>query len=217
MAQPRVQRTRLRRGATLAVCKQRYVANNAFGKTRRAADALVGRIGREKRNARLCEAGLRRGEGQRGVVVPAGRGYDLGSRCGGRRGSLAFGAPAAAPEGGWRGGRGGRRLAKAAEGTRFVRPRCGSESRRAGRRRRRLAAKAAPVACAAAFRGVAMVGGSRGGSPAGEAKGSCAKAWPMLNWKQRKGQSLVPLPRAAVGRPRVPVAGLRWVGSDFWR
>ena len=41
-AQPRVQRTRLRRGATLAVCKQRNVANNASGQTRRAADAIVG-------------------------------------------------------------------------------------------------------------------------------------------------------------------------------
>ena len=39
----------------------------------------------------------------------------------------------------------------------------------------------------------------------------------MLNWKQRKGGSLVPPPRAAVGRPRVPMAGLRWVGSDFRR
>ena len=38
----------------------------------------------------------------------------------------------------------------------------------------------------------------------------------MLNWKQRKGRSLVPPPRAAVGRPRVPVAGLEWVGSGFW-
>ena len=71
-----------------------------IGRHRRAADAIVGRIGWEERNARLCEAGLRRGRRPRGGVAAAGRGYDLGSRCGGRRGSLALGAPGAAPEGG---------------------------------------------------------------------------------------------------------------------
>jgi len=40
-AQPRVQRTRLRRAPTEAVSSQKTFANNASGKTRRAADALV--------------------------------------------------------------------------------------------------------------------------------------------------------------------------------
>ena len=55
------------------------------------------------------------------------------------------------------------------------------------------------------------------GFPCRRGQGSCAKASQMLNWKQRKGGSLVPLPRATVGGWRIPVAGLRWVVSDFWR
>lgn len=40
-AQPRVQRTRLRRGARLAVLRRSGVADKGSGKPRRAADAIV--------------------------------------------------------------------------------------------------------------------------------------------------------------------------------
>jgi len=41
VAQPRVQRTRLRRARPVAVFRRGRVANNASGRRRRAADALV--------------------------------------------------------------------------------------------------------------------------------------------------------------------------------
>ena len=59
-------------------------------------------------------------------------------------------------------------------------------------------------------RGDAMVGGSRGGSPAGTAKGLAQRQALLLNWKQRKGRSLVPPPRC--GR-RVARSGGRAVVS----
>jgi len=81
-AQPCVQRTRLRRGATLAACKQGGVANNGSGQTRRAADAIVGRrrqgsagggqakarVKRQKKRLGKAQVALRpcRRNGQRG-------------------------------------------------------------------------------------------------------------------------------------------------------
>jgi len=197
--------------------RRRRVANSGHGRHRRAADAIVGRIWWEERNARLCEVGLRRGQRPRGGVAAVGRGYSLGSRCGGRRGTLAWGAPAAAPEGGWRGrlrrasvsrGCGGDALCSAARGPRGQA--FGTPQATSGRKGCALS-----VRCGLPWRREGR-GPSRG-FPCRRGQGSCAKASPMLNWKQRKGGALVPPPRAAVGRPRVPMAGLRCVGSDFRR